>query len=549
MVVLLLWGLDSVLAQQQPCKWLIPAETTMIDGRSGFSQVKPGDTICLSSGNKLFLWISYLHGTKASPIVICNKDGLVSISGFYYGLKFDSCSYIKLTGFSVANPKYGIKIHDVSGAGISIEGLSTDIEVEGIEVSKTMLVGLFAKTDPDCQFTSTRGKYTLRNLSIHDNYFRQTGMEAFYIGSSFYEGQTIPCGGVDTTVLPHLLRGVKVYNNIIENTGWDGIQVSCSDSGCAIHDNFIRYDSDSAYTYQMSGIMMGGGSTCDCFNNIIKDGKGDGIDVFSLGNQKIYNNLIINAGRTYHYNENYYPYLKHGIYIGNGVTTPNAGFSLFYNTIVSPKSTGIRFANLISKNNLISNNIIVNPGLYQSEGDNAFISITDPSIIVSISNNYFNKYIGSAEFVDSTGNFDLKPISPAINKGTAVAGFPLLFDIINRNRPFSSANDIGAYECHDSSLLTIHEMLDSTLCSVILTPNPFYNSLKIILTTREKMAVNIQMVGANGQDALKPINLSLESGRVEYLIDTSTLGPGFYTCKILTPKKLIIRKLIHVKVI
>ncbi len=532
--------------QAQPCKLLISSETTTIDGRTNASSVRPGDTVCLLSGNKLFLSISYLHGTKEEPIVICNKDGLVSISGFHYGVKIDSCSHIKLTGFNQENPKYGIQVHDIAGAGISMEGLSTDIEIEGIEVSKTILVGLFAKSDPDCKFNSLRGEYTFRNLIIHDNYFHQTGMEAMYIGSSFYEGKTIHCDGKDTTVLPHLLKGVTIFNNIIEESGWDGIQVSSSDSGCTIHDNYLRNDSDSGYFNQMSGIITGGGSTCDCFNNIIVNGKGDGIDIYGLGGQKIYNNLIVNAGRTYFPNENYYPYLKHGIFVGNGITNPDEGYFIFYNTIISPKSNGIKFINLQSTNNLISNNIIIAPGLYSSQGDQAFINVEDPSI-VTIANNILNKDFSTIEFMDNNGNFDLKPASPAVNKGTSIEGFPLLSDIMNRSRPFAQEPDIGAYECHDSSLLNIQENFDADLLLETIAPNPFSDDLTIIFFCKKKLPVIIQITATTRQKVVFSRNLLFGPGRNEYHFNTSDLIPGFYLCKIITPDTSYIRKLIHIR--
>ncbi len=51
-------------------------------------------------------------------------------------------------------------------------------------------------------------------------------------------GQTVyHCN--DTVVLPHILKGVKVYNNVLENTGWDAIQVSSATSDCEIYNNLI----------------------------------------------------------------------------------------------------------------------------------------------------------------------------------------------------------------------------------------------------------------------------------------------------------------------
>ena len=111
----------------------------------------------------------------------------------------------------------------------------------------------------------------------------------------------------------------------------------------------------------MSGILIGGGAKCDCYNNKIFDGKGDGIDIFGLGFMKIYNNLIVRAGRTFKPNEP--TEYKHGIYVGEVVNSPNATFKLFNNTIVSPKSSGIKYSNQEAAMGYIKNNIIANPGL------------------------------------------------------------------------------------------------------------------------------------------------------------------------------------------
>jgi len=532
-------------AQHSSCKLLITPDVTEIDGRSNASAVRPGDTICLLPGPKTHLALSYIHGTKESPVVICNVDGLVSISGYYFGLRFDSCSYIKLTGSGQSSLTYGIQITNVAGAGISVEGLSTDIEIERIEVAYTQLVGLFAKTDPDCNLKSVRGRYTLRNLLIHENYFHHTGMEGMYIGSSFYDGVTITCGGVDTTVLPHLLKGTKIFNNIIKNTGWDGIQVSCSDSCSEIRNNSIQNDSDSTIFNQMSGILLGGGSVCDCFNNMIQNGKGDGIDIFSLGSQKIYNNLIINQGRTYHPDENYYPYQKHGIFIGNNAVTPGTGFTIFNNTIISPKSTGIKFTNLSSINNLITNNIIINPGLYGSIGNEAFINISESSIDASVYNNYLNQDFTGIKFIDpSAYNFDLQPSSPAVNKGTGITGFPLLFDILNRSRPFSWQIDMGAFECQDSSLLQINENINKVTDQIEIFPNPGCGYFNICYSTTEKTNVRIDLYNTVGNKVMETVNGFQIPGKYESRISTEQLLPGLYTLIFQTEQIILSRKIL-----
>ncbi len=43
-------------------------------------------------------------------------------------------------------------------------------------------------------------------------------MKAFILEVSKFTGQYLP--NCDTTVLPHLMHNVLIYNNLIENTGW-----------------------------------------------------------------------------------------------------------------------------------------------------------------------------------------------------------------------------------------------------------------------------------------------------------------------------------------
>jgi len=443
LIVLMLLVFHHTSGKTQNCTLSIQASEGNIDGRTNASGVQPGDTICLLPGQKSYLWITHLHGSPEEPIVIINTIGIVSITQFYYGIKFDSCSFIKLSGKGVGAFSYGIHVHNVDGAGMSIEGLSTDIEVEGVEISFTLFPGIFCKSDPDCEFNSTRDKYTMRNVSLHDNYIHDTGMEGFYIGSSFYSGITVTCDGKDTTLLPHLIRGLKVYNNLITRTGWDGLQVSSADSSCAIYGNNISYDSESAELNQMSGIIMGEGSVCDCFNNQIQNGKGNGIQVLGLGGNKVYNNLIFNAGRTY---LQQYPYMN-GIYVGNQSTTPGASFLIAYNSIISPRDYGIDFRSATTTGNQFTNNIVMNYGREVSLGTN-----------ISMVNNYTLPTLDQTQFVDlNGGNFDLKPTASAVNAAVPISLMDLSYDIINRNRPFALLNDIGAYECHDPSLIAIPE--------------------------------------------------------------------------------------------
>lgn len=282
----------------QDCDISIDVNQLIVDGND--LNVSPGNTICIDASQKDFLLIRNVHGNENNPVIIVNSGGQVIFdTDHFYGIKMANCSYIKFMGNGYDDFEYGFKIKRVGqGAGLSIDDLSTNIEVSNIEISNTLIAGIYAKTDPDCTFTSSRDNFTMYSLHIHDCYLHNIGDEGMYIGHSKYV-QGVYLDGCDTTIYPHLIKDVKIYNNILEHIGWDGIQVSSADEDCSIYDNIIRFDSEKETTFQMSGILIGGGSKCDCYNNQIIDGKGDGIDVLGLGGFKVFNNLIVRAGKSF----------------------------------------------------------------------------------------------------------------------------------------------------------------------------------------------------------------------------------------------------------
>ena len=336
-------------------QFIFGPDKTVIDGRSNASAVKPGDTIYLSGSPRQFVILRSLHGTPENPILIQNMGGQVIFSGNSgYGIKFDTCSWISLVGKGTGTA-YGFVVN-TTNAGVIIGGLSTCIEVAGIEIYNTTWTGIVAKTDPDCSFKSTRDKYTMRNISIHDNYIHNTANEGMYIGHTYYGGYIINCNGKDTLVYPHLIRGLRVYGNKVESSGWDGIQVSSADSACFINNNFVYHDSQAEVSDQMSGVLLGGGSSCNCFSNFIKDGKGDGIDELGLGGNYVYNNLIVNPGQSMSGSGQ-----KHGIFVGTQTPSAGTGFHLIFNSIINARSYGIEFLNTTGVNNKAISNIIVSP--------------------------------------------------------------------------------------------------------------------------------------------------------------------------------------------
>jgi len=257
--ILLVIASSTTSASQINCTVEIASDIIFIDGST--TTINPGDVVCLLAGNKDYLLLKDIQGTESQPITIINKGGAVIINTDHsYGIKFDNCKHVIFSGSGEDGLQYGVQVQRVGqGAGMSIDNRSTNVEIESVEIAYTLFGGIYAKTEPyqgDCNNLVTRENFTMYNLSIHDCYLHDIADEGMYIGSSKYTGQTIAqCDNI--VVLPHIIEGVSIYNNIVENTGWDGIQVSSAPVNCNVFDNLIRYDSYEEEPYQMSGILIG----------------------------------------------------------------------------------------------------------------------------------------------------------------------------------------------------------------------------------------------------------------------------------------------------
>ncbi len=447
------------LVQSQNKGYVIPNTVFYIDASSAtYNKIVAGDTLYLQAGNRDYLQFKNFKGKPGFPIVIINQGGDVIIdTDNYYGITISNCRYIKFTGTGLAGVQYGFKIKRVAkGAGLSVGNLSSDVEIDHISIENTLFGGLYAKTDPDCSIPSTREKFTQYNTIVHDTYIANTGDEGMYIGSTKYSGQTVSCNGRDTLLLPSILDGVQVYNNIVKYTGWDGIQVSSASKNCQIYNNTVLFDSQEGFDSQMSGIIIGGGTKCDCYNNYIADGKGVGIECHGLGGTRIFNNIIVNPGLTYYPGD--FTKAKHGIFVSDNSVQKDSTFYIFNNNIINPKSEGIRFSSVLSKGNLISSNVIINPGFfdyYQNgntsfKGIDSYVMIQQTGTDVTQKNNYFARVGTTAGFTSPSMHAarDFVPLvgSPLIDMADTNPKVSTTFDFDEIPRPYGIRSDIGAFE-------------------------------------------------------------------------------------------------------
>jgi hypothetical protein len=519
-----------IAGKAQPHSWMVDTAINVIDGSGGaYRNVHPGDTIFLKPGNRDKLLIRNFKGTADSPVIFMNYAGIVVIStNDYYGISISNCRYARLTGQGSSSNFYGIQIKKVAaGCGIGVGNMSSDFEIDHVSIENCSTEGIFAKTDPDCLLLSTRDKFTQFNTSIHDNYIFNAGNEGMYIGSSQYSGITLACSGKDTVVLPAVLDGVKIYNNIVKNTGWDAIQLSAAPLHCGIFNNTILNDSQAEIPNQMSGILMGGGSKCDCYNNLISDGKGDGIENHGLGGNRIFNNIIVNAGLTYLPAD--LTQMKHGIFVSDVSMMPDSSVRIYFNDIIHPKSDGIRFQSVKSKHNLIASNCIINPGnydVYQQgttsfSGKDAYVMIPNAGSEVQLKNNFFSRTIADAKI--SPTDFSILPGSPLINQGYADNG-SLAFDFKYNRRPAGGLYDIGAFEFSGGADTLLHTFIDKA----VLFPNPVHSQLSIRYLSVDNARTTIHIYTIGGVAVLQQDYQPLLPGIQELQFDINRLPCGIY---------------------
>lgn len=511
---------------------IVAINTKLIDGAiAPFNQIKSGDTVLFEAGLRDYILIRNFSGSEGNPIIFINKNGIVTIdTDHYFGISIQNCRFVRLTGTGDQSNFYGFKITRVlNGAGIGANNLSSDFEIDHVSIENTSIGGIYAKTDPDCSFTSTRGNFTQLNTLIHDNYLSNIGNEGMYIGSTKYFGQNVNCNGKDTLLLPSVLTGVRIYNNIIKYTGWDGIQISSASSDCQVYDNIIMFDSQEEYFSQMSGIMLGGGSKCDCFNNYISSGKGSGIEIHGLGGNLIFNNVIIDAGRSFQPLDS--SLMKYGIFVTDISVQVDSSFLILFNDIINPKSDGIRFTSVLSRNNLVASNIIINPGAYEYyerlntsfTGEDSYVMFPNNSSDIKITNNYFARNTDKAGF--SLTDFRLMPGSPLIDAGYRDTK-GIAFDGFHKSRIYGATADIGMHEYNPTDIINYFDKVISP--KLIVFPNPARAELSIRFKNDVESTIFIGIYNLKGEKVIATMHRSYSGEGKEIIINVDSLPAGIY---------------------
>lgn len=416
------------------CTYTVPANAYRVDGIA--LGIKPGAVICLKAGVSYYnIVFSNLRGTASSPITIknCGGTAILKATGRGFGLKTQYSSFLRITG-GTAVGVYGIRVTG-GHQSVHLGDLSSDVELDHVEVGYSGFAGIMAKTDPTCDTATHRGNFVMRNVILHDNYVHDTAGEGLYVGHTFFvKGANTNCG----VRLPHVVEGVKIYNNLIKNSGWESIQIGSTPKGAEVYNNRIENYGAKDSKYQNNGVQFGEGAPGKFYGNYIKGGKGIGLMILGNADVLVHDNVIINTG-------------SHGIFCDER-TAVGPGFTFLNNTIVNPGGDGIRIYAETVPMNIIYNNIIVNPKSYSTyqyprTGNDAYVYLLAKTVPVKILNNLFTRDVNAPKFVSpSTYNYKLGSASPLINKGTSIAVYNILLDHALTARLKGIQYDMGAYE-------------------------------------------------------------------------------------------------------
>ncbi|MEM9691374.1 MAG: right-handed parallel beta-helix repeat-containing protein [Myxococcota bacterium] len=415
----------GVLAQECACTTVIGPDVSRI----GADDAEPGDVLCLASGARGRLTLEGVVGTEAAPVVLTNCDGRVT---FDDQIRVWGSAHVHITGTGADSEMWGIAIRaPLRAQAIDLSQLSTAIEIDHVEISASNFAGIMAKTDnADIQ------AFTQEGPRIHHNYVHDVNGEAFYVGNSFYG---------DTQA--HSVVGVEVRDNIVINTGWDGIQVGAADEGAVIADNYIENTGIGTGDFQQrNGIQVGAGTRGRCTGNVIIRTGAHGIIVIGLGDTTVDNNLILEPSAD-------------GIWFSprfHARAGEHPLGAMIHNTIVRPGGAGMEFHSVsATTENHMLNNLVAAPG-----GPPSDIHI---SLEVSELTSVYVETVEEAGFVSAIGYDDLQTIPvlerrqalidayglsegvEARDAGTAVSGFGITKDIRGAARS-DGAPDIGAWE-------------------------------------------------------------------------------------------------------
>ncbi|MEC5167206.1 hypothetical protein RCH18_002956 [Flavobacterium sp. PL11] len=237
-----------------------------------------GDTIFISSKRTNPLKFQFTNGDINKPLVIINKGGQVKIespNSYSWGaITFENCKYIKISGAGHPNFKYGFELA-ADQCGLAFSELSSDCEAEFIKISHDGFYGIMAKKNYEANPPIPYPVFN--NLIIHDCFIENV-VEGMYLGETKSPGMEF--------------KHVKIYNNIVRNTGRESIQIANMVEDVEIYNNTLLNAGLENTAWQGNLLQIGDNSVANVYNNIFEGAPAFGIIVMGKGDCIINNNYL-----------------------------------------------------------------------------------------------------------------------------------------------------------------------------------------------------------------------------------------------------------------
>lgn len=385
----------------------VTGDQRIVDGIS--QNIRPGDTIYIMAGNRQELVLQNITGTVRKPVVVINRGGKVVINTKKdYGILFNNSIHFRITGTG-SSDKYGFEIAATANHGLVVTEFSSYCEADHLEIHHVGFAGIVAKTDPNCTRKDLR-YFIMQQLSFHDNLIHDTEAEGFYVGYSWHPAREYQCDK-DSLLYSHQLHGIRIYNNTVYNTGQEGIQVGSGTKDVMIYSNSVFNYGMTNILWQNHGVQIGQGTTGDFFNNVVNTGPAEAISLFGGGNNRVYDNVIVNSGAS-------------AIYQNDRGAIPESDYRIMNNLIINPAEYGVSVVSNRTKNKITGNtiviktpaNAIVNTGSlpWDSAGNRVFSSLESAGLDTGIIKRDTRKPISNRfPFVQDNA-------MPLIEEGTAI---------------------------------------------------------------------------------------------------------------------------------
>jgi hypothetical protein len=265
-----------------------------ITNAKGTKPWRAGDTLTILTGTYSVLHIDSLRGDKCRPLHIRFQSGVI-VTG---ALRFNFAEYIDVNGYDASQTtRYlcGPKAQSVSMKRVKY------VDFQYVEIGNNPSgVGMYCKIDVDPLDPSTwrASGYVMKKINLSHLWIHDVEGEAFYFGHTSPTGDAYHPDEFGALIPTILLDSATVSYCVVENTGWDGIQVSGGGNGAEIHHNTIRNFGLLDLPGQKAGIILGSMTNGKVYDNHVSNGWGNGIQIFGYGVIDVYNNIIDSVAKT-----------------------------------------------------------------------------------------------------------------------------------------------------------------------------------------------------------------------------------------------------------